>query len=334
MVCDTQCESFSEFALASGEEFSGTNISVGRAIEIIEGELDDLRPIHVLVRRLCKITALSDDWGASADSLVGSTIRGSFSDGFIAASESLTLIASCISTCETDCQTCAESTCEDYPYRGTHWKYKVYPAGPVPAELAAFYALTIPGGDPGFVIGAAPVDDYYKFSFDESDFVDGVAPFLDPVDPEVGINTKAFLPHTEIVLRRIIRIPPFVTGATVVVGCKVNDIAEVWWNEVMISPGGIGRTADGTPAGRWPAGSAPQIIDTAEFGGSYVPPNGTDFWFVTVPTSALRIGGNLIAVRAADHFGNLNNISIRVNVDCGFSARSSIEKFGPVEYTF
>ena len=334
MSCDTQCENFAEFALASGESFTGTNLTVGRAIEIIEGELNDIRPVHVLVRRLCKQQVITDEWRRSEDSVAGSVIRALLTDDFIVTTDALTVIQSCVSTCETDCQTCDQGLCTEHNKRGTDWKYKIYKDDPgsVSSELAAFYATGFGGG--GFVTGAAPVDEYYKFSFDDSDFSEGVSPFIDPVDIDSGPSSKVFIPHSEIVLRKTIRLPAFVTGAHVTIGYEVNDILEIFWNETMVGVGGIGRDLSGATAGRYPAGSAPQLIDGPGFDGTWTPTNSEDFVFFEIPSSLLRVGDNIIAVRAADHFGSLNLVSLRINVDCDEAADKAFEVTPPTEFTF
>jgi len=113
LVCETQCETFAEFTsdIDEDDSFDGTtSISHSRAREIFENELNDFRPIHVLLRPLIEHIFAESTFFDTVDSFSGSTIRIRLEDT-VAVSDEFDADAACVATCETVCQLCEEEVC-------------------------------------------------------------------------------------------------------------------------------------------------------------------------------------------------------------------------------
>ncbi len=304
MVCDTQCESFAEFDVSDPGPYSGTNISVGEAIRLIEVELNDLRPVHVLVRRLLRTENAEDEFPVLGESIAGSVNRGAVADDFPLLEDTLEIVSSCALTCETLCQLCNELVMNPYALDLGVWKYFDYSTGwPVPPERAAFYASK--GG--GFVLGAAP-DNYYESDFDDSSYAEGKSRFT---------QANGFAPHTEFVIRGFVTLN-WVTGIVVEITFLYDDWGELYWNEHLLTPAIVSSTSK--QATEFPFDPAyNQFVGRLE---------------IVVPEAAMRLGKNVVAARFADHLDapTLADVDIRVSIQN--SAQSDKQKLPPVTVTF
>lgn len=299
MVCDTQCENFAEYDTSG--PFEGTNITVGEAIRLIEGELDDLRPIHVLVRRLLRTTDLEDTFPVIEESL-DRRIIGTFEDTFPLFEEDLEIVTSCATTCENLCQLCNELIMHPYIQDAGVWKFFDYDSGPVPPARAAFYAAH--GG--GFVNGAAP-DDYFEPDFDDSAYSEGKSRFN---------QFNGYNPHSEFVIRGFVTLN-WVTGVVVEITFLYDDWGELYWNGVLLTPAIV--SAESKQATQFPFDPYyNQYVGRLE---------------IVVPTSAMRLGKNVVAARFADHLDvpTLADIDIRVSIQN--SAQSDQQKLPPTSVT-
>lgn len=303
MACETQCESFVEFD-ASGVDKPTTNLSVGEQIQLLERDLDDFRPVHVLVCRLLQTTDLASEFPATSESIKGSVLRSLFVDSFPDILDELEITPTCVSQCQTLCQLCEELVMDPCPFDAGIWNYKLYTGGvePVPPALAAFYAAR-----GGFVTGAAPAD-YYLIDFDDSDFLEGKSRFT---------TANGFAEHSEFVMRKNV-ILNWVTGIVVQLEFVYDDFGELYWNEVLLTP------AIGT-AGAKKAEEFPFDPFYNQFVGRLI---------IDVPESALRVGRNYLAVRCADHAAAPTLADVEVRVSFRQSADADQDKAGPTTVVF
>lgn len=292
--CNTQCESFTEYALGSGEEYSGTNLTVREQIRYWEQELDDVRPVHVLIRRLMFLQQFNEEWAVSNDTVAILT-TASLIDEFEPTEDELTITATCVGTCETSCQTCREELCI-YTTFDDSWKFKVFDATFVPPSVIAFYLAHGGGSVTGVVDGT-----YYTPAYNDDDWGE------DDLGTLVG-----WPPHSEIGLRKEVYIP-YVTGMLVVVTIHYEQWYELYWNQVPISP--LILSGDAIPY-------------------SDLDPLDPEWPVFEIPGSALVVGTNLVAVRAAEHLGGPNRIQVQIEVFCGPPENAERPKNTPIVITF